>query len=245
LSALIAILLMFSFSSPFWRHLPQLRYVQLPWRWLLVFNVVLALTLVVGFRRWSLRMLFCALALASVLFAGHHILHPWWDSGADLREMVDNQHDGIGNEGADEYVAAGADPYNIKQNAPLATFKGRGTATVRVQRWASEDRIIDVKADSPGTLILRLFNYPLWRATVNGRSAIAQTTPTTGQLALPVSAGENLVQVKFIERLDRVLGLVISFVTMFGLIAWFLVGRRSHLWSGADDRRRTTEGVRR
>ena len=224
--ASLSALLMFSVSAISWRYLPELRYVQLPWRWLLVLNVVLAFAVTIAFRRWSLRLLFCVLALALVLIAGHRILHPWWDSGADLNEMVDNQHEGIGNEGADEYVPAGADPYDIDQNAPLASFKGTGATSVKIHKWASEDRIIDVKSDSSGMLVLRLFSYPLWRATVNGRPVATQTTANTAQLALPLPAGESLVEVKFVEGWDRLVGFVISVIALLTLGSWQVLARR-------------------
>ncbi len=207
------VLLMFSFTLPFWRHLPQLRYVQLPWRWLLAFNVVFALTVVIGFQRWWQRVAVCAVALGSVLYVAHRILVPWWDQSADIREMVDNQHDSIGNEGADEYVPAGVDPYDADQNAPLVRFQGNGSARTTVEKWAGEERVIVGTATSPGTLTLRLFNYPLWQAKVNGRTA--QTgTGSHGEMLVPITADNSRVEINFVESWDRITGAVISFITL-------------------------------
>src|SRR5215470_6181844 len=50
-----ATLLMVPATAPFWQYLPKLRYVQLPWRWLLCLNVAFAMLVTVAFRRWVAR----------------------------------------------------------------------------------------------------------------------------------------------------------------------------------------------
>jgi 6-pyruvoyl-tetrahydropterin synthase-like protein/uncharacterized protein DUF6077 len=223
--------LMFSFTLPFWRYLPQLRYVQLPWRWLLAFNVVFALAVVVALQRWWLRVGVCIVALGIVPLVAHRILMPWWDRSTDIREMVDNQHDGIGNEGADEYVPAGVDPYDIDQNAPPAAFKGPGEAKVKIERWAAEKRIIVADATSPGNLALRLFNYPLWQVKVNG-TMTQPAADSHGEMQIPLAAGKNRVEINFVEGWDRIAGGAISLAALIGLIfSLFARGPR------ADDRR--------
>jgi hypothetical protein len=218
-------ILMIRFTLPLWAHLPELRYVQLPWRWLLCLNVVLALGVVMAFRRGWLRTLVCMIALGSVLWVWHRVLPPWWDNSGDIQEMVDNQQDGVGNEGTDEYVPAGVDPYDVDQNAPPARFEGRGSAKIHVEQWQSEKRLIVADATSPGKLVLRLFNYPLWRVEVNGRAVRTETTSNTGQIVVPVTAGENRVQVTFVEGWDRLVGDGISAVAMIAVILWFLRSR--------------------
>jgi hypothetical protein len=216
------VVLMFSFTLPFWRHLPQLRYVQLPWRWLLAFNVVFALAVVVALQRWWLRVAVCIVALGIVPLVAHRILMPWWDRSADIREMVDNQHDGIGNEGADEYVPAGVDPYDIDQNAPPASFKGAGDASVKVERWAAEKILIVADASSPGTLALRLFNYPLWQVKVNGTMAQPETG-SHGEIQIPLAAGKNRVEINFVEGWDRLAGGAVSLAALIALFTCLFV----------------------
>jgi hypothetical protein len=218
-------ILMIKFTLPLWAHLPELRYVQLPWRWLLCLNVVFALGVVIAFRRWWLRVLVCAIALGSVLWVWHRVLPPWWDNSGDIQEMVDNQQDGVGNEGTDEYVPAGVDPYDVDQNAPPAKFEGRGSAKIHVEKWQTETRQILADATSSGKLVLRLFNYPLWKVEVNGHTVRAETTSNTGQMVVPVAAGENRVQVTFVEGWDRLVGAGISAFAVVTVILWFVRSR--------------------
>ena len=222
----LCVVLMLRPTLFFWMHLPELRFVQLPWRWLLCLNLVFALAIAMGVRRWWIRALICAAMLAVVLLVGHRIQPPWWDTGADIQEMVENQREGIGNEGIDEYVPAGADPYEIDQKAPQVRFDGLGGAHIHIEKWQSESRVIRVDANHPGKLVLRLFNYRLWRVQVNGNIVKTETTTPQGQMVVPVAAGEHRVQVDFIMGRDRQVGLVISACALAFLLLWFFISRR-------------------
>ena len=212
--------LMAKFTLPLWLHLPQLRFVQLPWRWLLCLNVPFALLIVLATRRWWLRALVYAAMIAVVLLLWHRVQVPWWDNAADIKEMVDNQHDGAGYEGTDEYVPVAADPYEIDQRAPRVLFQGNGSAELRVQEWKAESRQVIAITSAPGELRFRLFNYPLWKALVNGRAVVTETAKKTGQLTVPVVAGENRVEITFVEGWDRTVGTTITVPALACVIVW-------------------------
>lgn len=218
--AVLCVVLMMSLTLPLWNHLPELRFVQFPWRWLICLNVAFAAGLALAFRRWWLRVAVCLLAIGSVAWVWQRVLPPWWDNSGDIEEMVDNQQDGIGNEGTDEYVPVGVDPYDIDQKAPQTLFVGAGTAQVTVEKWESEDRVVVADAASAGMLVLRLFNYPLWKVKVNGQPAQTETTSQTGQMIVPLPAGKNRVQIKFVEGWDRVLGGAISLLALMAVFTF-------------------------
>jgi hypothetical protein len=221
---------MINFTLPLWNHVPVLEYVQFPWRWLLCLNVVLPLVLVFALERWWLRVVICGIAISPVPFVWHRIQPPWWDKTPDIQEMVDNQHDGIGNDGTDEYAPNGADPSDIEQNAPLATYQGSGTAQISIEKWQPEQRALIVTATSPGNLTMRLFNYPLWLVDVNGHLIETQSSENTEQMIVPVSAGQNRIRISWNEGWDRKVGAAISVVSLFllGLI-WIRFRHFSHL----------------
>ena len=178
-------------------------------------------------RRWWLRGLICGAALAVVLVSWHKVLAPWWDSAADIQEMLDNQLDGIGNEGIDEYVPTGVDPYEVDQKAPLAKFEGGARGHIAVTAWEAESKSLTVNSDSDGKAVLRLFNYPLWRVTVNGSQVHGASTSITGQIVVPLNPGENRIQIAFRMGADRKLGIVVSLFTALALaLFWAITGRK-------------------
>jgi len=211
----LSVVLMINFTLPLWNRLPVLEYVQFPWRWLLCLNVVMSLVIVLALERWWMRVLVCAIAISSVPFVWHRIQPPWWDKTPDIQEMVDNQHDGIGNDGTDEYVPAGADPSDIDQNAPLAAYQGSGTAQISIDNWQPEQRALTVTATSHGNLTMRLFNYPLWLVDVNGHLVQTQSTDNTEQMIIPVSVGQNRIRISWNEGWDRKVGGGISALSLF------------------------------
>ena len=224
--AAFSALIMLSFTSPLWNHFPELRYVQFPWRWLLVFNVALALAVAAALQRWWLRGVVCLLLLAPILIGAQRILAPWWDHTGDLWEMVDNQHDRIGNEGVDEYAPAGSDPYDIDQNAPLVKYDGTGSAKISIEHWDAEHRVMTAQASAPGKLALRLFNYPSWQVTVNGRNEHAGMAKQY-QMTVPVVSGINRVDVRFHEGWDRHIGGIVSLTTLLAVALWYKRKSRS------------------
>jgi 6-pyruvoyl-tetrahydropterin synthase related domain len=211
-------LLLSSVSLLLYRFLPELRYVQLPLRWLLCLNVGFALLVTMASRRWLVRALACLAMLAVLAFVWHRVQPPWWDDAGDIAEMQDQQQDGSGYEGIDEYVPNGADVYEIDKDARRVTFEGNGTSRIRIIQWGPESKSFSANLSQPGKLVLKLFNYPAWRVEVNRRPVQSGTLQVTGQMVIPAEAGDNQVQITFVRTRDREIGALIS----FGAVILFL-----------------------
>jgi XTP/dITP diphosphohydrolase len=218
-------LLMFSFSVAFWLHLPLLRFIQLPWRWLLCLNVTLVVLTALAWKQWLWRATAILLMLAVLAFVWRRVQPPWWDSVSDIADIVTQHQSGAGYEGTDEYVPAGADPYDVKPDAPFVALNTGGPLQVQVQRWSPETKLFIVEAQQPGKLVLRLFNYPAWQVLVNGHRVEAETQDDTGKMLIPIVAGESAVYVGFVRTWDRRLGGIVSLVSVAGLLLWFARGR--------------------
>lgn len=222
----VATILMFSFTLGIYRFLPELRFVQLPWRWLLCLNVPLALFLTMASRRWLPRALALVAMLAVLFWVWQRVQPPWWDSAADVTEMQQNQRDGSGYEGTDEYVPNGADAYEIKKDAHRVSFEGAGSAQIHIEEWDPESRVFTAAVSQPGKLVLKLFNYPAWKVEVNDRPVEGSAAEVTGQLLIPVEAGKNRVRVIFSRTRDRTVGGLISLATGILLLGALLFSRR-------------------
>lgn len=213
-----ASLLMWSPTLLFWEYLPKLRFVQLPWRWLLCLNVVFALLVIMSLRRWISRALVCVAMLAVLLLAWHRVQPPWWDGAKDIQELQDSLQEGPGYEGTDEYVPIHADPYEIKKDARRVVVDGGGRIKVHITEWAPESKRFLVDVTEPATLVLRLFNYPAWKVEVNGQATSSSTEEVTGQMTIPVTPGENRVRLVFVRTWDRTVGAAISILAGLALL---------------------------
>jgi hypothetical protein len=228
--------LMFSITNVLWQCLPKLRFAQLPWRWLLCLNAALALLLTMAIKRWSLRAASSVALVVVAIAGGYRIQPPWWDNASDIREMSDEMSDGTGNEGTDEYVPAGVDPYELKKEEPPVVLCGAGiparecgpdtTGSNQVQTqildWGADQKHFLARVRSRENLVLRLFNYPAWEVAVNGTSVHAETTEVTGQMVIPIQVGRNDVQIRFGRTADRKLGDAISLISVcVALAIWW------------------------
>jgi hypothetical protein len=209
------------FSFIFYRILPELRFIQLPWRWLLCMNVSFAVLVTLASQRWLVRALACVVMLAVLVWVWHWAQPPWWDTAGDVAEMQDNQEEGTGYESVDEYVPAGGDAYEINKDARRVTYEGAGNSRIRVTEWTPESITFSAYVSQPGQLVLKLFNYPAWRAELNGHNIPTLTRPVTAQMMIPVEAGESRVHIRFTRTPDRTLGGSISFVAGLVVLGMF------------------------
>jgi hypothetical protein len=133
--------------------------------------------------------------------------------------MLDNQQQGSGYEGVDEYVPANADASEVKQDAPRVTVENKAAAQIHIQEWDPELKIFTADLHESGKVVLRLFNYPAWAVQVNGRATSTEAQEVTGQMIIPVDVGQNRVLIRFVRTWDRTLGGVISGVTVLLVLA--------------------------
>jgi hypothetical protein len=214
-----SVILMLPVSNLLWQHLPKLRFVQLPFRWLLCMNTALAMLLTMAAKRWTSRLLASAVLLAALILAGYRIQPPWWDMASDIQEMSTALADGTGYEGTDEYVPAGADPYELNKSLPHISDDTGAPVPSQMLAWEQTEKHFTVRAAAPQNLTVRLFNYPAWQVVVNGKPTTAQTTDVTGLIVIPVAAGDNDVRIHFRRTIDRVAGNVVSLISLVLLVA--------------------------
>jgi hypothetical protein len=221
-----ATLVMFPLTAVIWRYAPELRFLQLPWRWLLCLNLPFALLVTMAWRRWATRLMVCASMLVVLGFGWRRVQAPWWEQPADIAKMMTAQRSGAGYEGTDEYTPAYADGYDVKLDAPLVTSETGVAPQVRVLQWDAQSKLFVVETAQPTRLLLRLFNYPAWQVKVNSRPVDAETQDDTGQMIIPVPTGASQVCVMFTKTSDRKAGEIISGGTVALLAAFILLQRR-------------------
>ena len=218
--AVVCSVLMFPVTLVLWEILPKLQFMQFPWRWLLCLSMIFAIFVTAGLQRWWWRSVVGVLSISLIAFAWHRVQAPWWDNAADLREMQDNMYTSSGYEGTDEYTPTGASPSEIDKNARKVTVDGPARAAIEVVRWDAEWKVIVAQVSASDRLALRLFAYPAWKAEVNGQTVETAVRAGTGQLLVPVEAGANRIELRFVRTWDRMVGGWISVLTSVLLMVW-------------------------
>ncbi len=220
-----SVILMLPPSAGLWRHLPKLRFLQFPWRWLLVLSFAFAFF---GAAAGNLkrRVIWWAMLITAICATGTTIGGDTSWSSEDVSSVVEDLSAGRGYEGIEGFEPLTANVAELDDELPLVGEYDPSSgdidepqeAQVNTVRWSTESKMIDLKSDEPVTLALRLLNYPAWQVQVDGNRVTSSTATQTGQLLVPLSAGSHHVEVGFRRTTDRTVGLAISILSIVGLL---------------------------
>lgn len=127
-------------------------------------------------------------------------------------------------------LAQAPDNLVARPNAPAVA------ATVTWLRSSYNSLSLEVTSAEPGLLVLPEWDFPGWRATVNGVST--PILQANGYLrALVVPRGTSSVEMRYRPN-SFLAGAAISIMSQAGLLAWYIVGRRGGLARRASRRTR-------
>jgi hypothetical protein len=233
LLATVATVLMLRFTSVLWLLLPKLRFVQFPWRWMSILTIPFVYFLAAAVARCRLRWLWIAATLALLSSTAIFLVqHTWWDD-EDFSTLRASIASGEGFDGTDEYDPIGDDHYNLPARAPRAQVlppceepespEATAAATppkIVIERWTPERKIVRVESPQPARLALRLLNYPAWQVQVNGSRIRPASADDSGQMIVPLPAGQSHVTARFTRTRDTILGAIISILSL--LVGVFL-----------------------
>jgi hypothetical protein len=213
--------------------------VQFPWRWLDALSVAFAFFAAAALGR-SQKQWMSWLAILAVLGATATAIasDAWWDS-ADASTLADWIHSGLGYEGTDEYAPSGCDRYQLPgvtadsedpPSQPIPQFSKvdpdsdeivpAAGMRVHIERWSPEQRAFSTGSAAPVELALRLVNYPVWEARIDGQQSTIGSRPETAQVVLAIPAGAHKIEMSFRRTPDRAAGDTISVLSALLLIAF-------------------------
>jgi hypothetical protein len=128
----VVLFLLLPVSLPVWNLLPKLRFLQFPWRWLLVVEAPMAIFFAGAVwpaksaRRWPRPTVVCVCALfflAATVFAAKNFFRDGVEFD-DLATILAKYDSGVGFIGTDEYAPPGVDNYIVATGLPEACLSG-------------------------------------------------------------------------------------------------------------------------
>lgn len=238
-------------SLPLWDHLPKLRFLQFPWRWLVVLEAPMGILFAAALwrrPRWLGFILGVAFLAGSVAYATKTFFRVCKSDDA-LSTLLARHTSGTGFWGAYEYSPPGADNSLVPSGLPDACLmahpdtdlgvspvpdsdpiwtpeQGSCLATATAAKRSPEHLRINLTVQQPGFAILRLRTYPAWRLTLNGRAITALLTRSDGLYAVPVSVGPAEIRADWTTTPDVILGRWITAIALILLSSLGLTERR-------------------
>jgi len=254
--ALIApaiLFLLLPVSLPVWNLLPELKFLQFPWRWLVVLEAPMAIFLAAAVwpeRRW-LRIAvtaICMLLFAGAAWAACLALTQDCDADDSPWGLQNAFRSGAGVAGTDEYEPPGADDGLVAMGLPGACLvsdpaitlgapspdtnptwdpsQGTCEATLEPSTNSPEHLRLTGSVPHDGYLVLRLRRYPAWRVTLNGKPAEMDDQRDDGLMAIDVQKGPVDLAADWTTTRDVVAGRWLSVLALFLVTALCLLERR-------------------
>ncbi|HET8966959.1 MAG TPA: hypothetical protein VFN20_12125 [Candidatus Acidoferrum sp.] len=226
-------LLMLPVTSLLWRWLPELRFVQFPWRWMSVLATC-AVIFMGATWRGTARWIWLAVAALAIVGSGRYLVkHTWWDT-EDMPTLQAAMESGEGFEGTDEYDPKSDDHTDLPQKQPRAEFvRSKGELQeqdkISIDAWIAEYRALATSTTQASRVAIRLVDYPAWRVTVNGKPINVQHGPGTAQMVVPVPAGESRIEIRLTRTMDRTIGGIISVLSACGFVGLLLWESRKRI----------------
>ncbi len=241
LALVVAILFLLTpLSLGVWHGLPELAFLQFPWRLLALLApascTLLALALgrrePLGWPSSVFAMSVCALAAALIYPAYRGFQQACEVDDAPVRLFAASIA-GRGTEPTDEYTPEPADNDDLRPDNPAYRISGDPDAAVpKHSRSEPAPRHLDLSLRTPAYLILNLRDYPAWRVTRNGKIVPERVARDDGLLTVPVPAGPSHIDLTFAETPDRIIGDLITVAALVVLFALVWVRRRGRSREG-------------
>ena len=247
---LLALTLLIAFlltppSAFLWRILPQLHFLQFPWRLCALLAVILCITTAQALscqlssfklKNQSLPLLAPLLLAAILVFPAWHFFHQPCDEEDNVKARVALFHSNLGTDPTDEYTPADADPDALHPDnppywlaPPCLEFRppcGADENPPSNARPGPAPDHLTLTVSARETLVLNRRAYPAWHIILNGQPlGLPLFGREDGLIALNIPPGTDTIDLRFDETPDRLTGLTLS-ATAAALTIFIMLKRR-------------------
>jgi hypothetical protein len=213
-------------SAVLWDHLPQMHFLQFPWRLLAVLAVIFGFGIALLFSRVGMQASVIAIAGAALFTAPAYIaFHQRCYPEDTLPErLAIFRSANPGTDPTDEYTPATGDNDVLAQTNPgYWMAQDPAQQAPSGSRPGAAPRLLELSLPVPQVLILNLRDYPAWSIRSNEESITARLHRDDGLIAIPLPAGRSRIQIRYITGRDQSIGYLISSLSL--LLLTILVAR--------------------
>jgi len=262
----VVLLMQFPLSEPIWNALPKLRFLQFPWRWLVVVEARMGIFFAAAVWSAGRRLRWFVISACSAFFVCASVLTgfllfqrcDYEDSVAGTLDVYRYQ---VGYVGTDEYAPPGADNELVATELPDACLTStpslklghgeEGTTpqyrsgcdatfswSADARKGSAEHRRLTATTSHAGYMVLKLRTYPAWLVKVNGQPVGSLPFREDGLMVIPVPEGPVQITVDWTTTTDVVTGRWLSALALALMAVVFWVERKlsAHGYGAAQGR---------
>jgi hypothetical protein len=200
-----------SYSVYISKMLPKIQLATPPWRWFTIANFFVSLLACAAFERlrgysapatkriWAYRAALGAVVALNIYFAVSYVLIAALSNGPQQVSYPYVE---------DSFTPKGSTRPHDLPDTPPVTFKPEG-GIVEIKRWEPQYREMAVRVTSPSVVRLKTYDFPGWRAEVNGQEAKLMRDRDGVQI-LALDPGIHQIKVAFVNTPPRTAGTALS-----------------------------------
>jgi uncharacterized membrane protein len=200
-TAIGSLFLLFGISTFIWKAIPFFDYISFPYRWLNI--TTFAIVFLSASAVWVFKNIYKSkrghkFFMAS-LFLVCLLLDYKYIKAANMfteEALIPVKTE---NWVTAEYLPIWVDIEKIDKKEDFkeraVVIKGEGKANVVT--WSSAERVIELVADQPITVRIRTFNFPGWKAYVDGKQTEIRTEEGAGAMLIDIPKGKYTLVLKF------------------------------------------------
>jgi uncharacterized membrane protein len=222
--SLVSIFLLFGPSTFLWESVPFFAYIQFPVRWLNITAFAVAFLSASFFsvmntlnsskmKRYFIPVV---LFLICILLDYRYISTP---SVFTKQELIPIH----GVNWTFEHLPARVDIKRVsKGNLREETVIIRGAGKADVIKWGPCERVVEIAADQPVTVRLKIFNFPGWKAFIDGMQTEIKTEKDVGAMIIDIPEGKHKLELRFEDTPIRYYSKIVSLVSFLAMCCFLL-----------------------
>jgi hypothetical protein len=239
-AAIVAMFLLLDVTKPAWLSIPFLNTFLFPWRLSAVIG--LSVSLLIGAlvpaversaRSSRARIVLVAFVAAVLIWNGlarlkpQRLDNPRGDLTLGQMARFETNTHSLGFGFLSEYL-----PLTVQTLVPkLDRTSATAPPSIALESYGAQRIALRVSSFQPETVLLRVFHFAGWQATLDGKPlALFPSTPL-GLLTMNLPAGAHRVEVWFGDTLPRQIGAIVSIaaaLAFFAATVWLMIRRADH-----------------
>jgi uncharacterized membrane protein len=221
-------LLLTPLSAPVWHYLPELRFLQFPWRLLAILAPTLSLTLALALARVPLKPATTALMAVAIAASLTYPAYTAFYQSCDPEDTIAARlahfrSPNPGSEPTDEYTPINADNDALTPTNPPYWLADTADAPAPSQSipGPAPTTHITLNPETPKILIFNRRDYRTWTVICNHVPIATHLPRQDGLIAVPIPAGPSSIIIIPTQTGDQTLGNLITGIAVLVLYAVF------------------------
>lgn len=210
--------LMQSFTKTLWDAAPAMKSIQFTWRMMLEISLITAVIAGIVVKNIKSQYFFILICIATIGYTilnwGNRKTEPTISDQILASQPVFQEEQHAVELTTPRFVDRGAKWIGVYPKEPLVIIKGRATTKTIKHEITRHEYLVN--ASTPITIRENTYYYPGWKVLVNNQETAVnyQNKDFKGVITFDVPKGVSHISVIFTDTWDRLLGKIISLVTL-------------------------------